>query len=279
MTRKRMLDPNLWTDPHLAKANDTEKLLFIGIFSHADDEGRLIATPEALKASIFPYDSGKTASVVKKARDSLCRKMKNIVLYQVDGVEYIWLQMWERYQKPTHFKDSILPPPLSGNIIKDVEKHTGQTSNNPSSTELSNPASNTLGQSTSSPSLGQSSQGNKRREKERKEEKGTVTQKYAGDFGYLDINDPDITEILTATLETAKSKSVLLASETIGAFCKQFIDRWDDVFLQQTLDAVRNYPPAVLAGGLVKAGKYQGGEQKSWKYIEKCIEEILDKAK
>ena len=109
MPRRRMIDPNIWKDPHFAKLTDAEKVLFIGSISNADDEGRIIATPEALKADIFPYDHKKTASVVKKLRDSLTTKLKNALLYKNNEVEYMVFLRWKRYQKPKHFKPSIYP--------------------------------------------------------------------------------------------------------------------------------------------------------------------------
>lgn len=39
MPRKRMIDPGIWTDDDLGRLGFAERLLFIGLFSLADDEG------------------------------------------------------------------------------------------------------------------------------------------------------------------------------------------------------------------------------------------------
>jgi len=111
MARKRMVDPSIWKDPDVAKLAIPERLLFIGIFSNADDEGRIIATPESLKADIFPYDRQFSAARVKKLRDNVVKVIKNVHLYENAHVEYIQLLKWNQYQKPSHPRPSKYPPP------------------------------------------------------------------------------------------------------------------------------------------------------------------------
>ena len=53
---RRMIDSKLWFNEKVAALPDAGRLLFIGIFSNADDDGRLGASPKYLKATIFPYD-------------------------------------------------------------------------------------------------------------------------------------------------------------------------------------------------------------------------------
>ena len=40
MARKRMIDPNIWDSEDFSKLSILGRLLFIGMFSNADDEGR-----------------------------------------------------------------------------------------------------------------------------------------------------------------------------------------------------------------------------------------------
>ena len=40
MARKRMIDPGIWQSEDFAKMSTLGKLVFIGLFSNADDEGR-----------------------------------------------------------------------------------------------------------------------------------------------------------------------------------------------------------------------------------------------
>lgn len=129
MPRKRFVDPGFWLDPHIAKLSIVERLLFLGCISMADDEGRLLASPRALRAQIFPYDHGMTDDEVKEMRDHIVEANPNVLLYEVRGIEYIAFARWERYQKPKYRVASILPaPPCMTNSSQEAEKIVRQTS-------------------------------------------------------------------------------------------------------------------------------------------------------
>ena len=113
MPRRRMIDPEFWTDSKMAKATRDERLLFIGLFTNADDVGRIMASPTYLKSIVFPYDDDVTPSDVKKMRDHLIHVNPNVALYKNADDEYIQLRQWERYQKPRYTKPSKYPPPTA----------------------------------------------------------------------------------------------------------------------------------------------------------------------
>lgn len=104
----------MWSDPGIAKLAHEERLLFVGIVTIADDEGRLCASPASLQGAIYPNDPGVTPGVVKKWRDGIVAKLANVVLYEHEGIEYVSLRRWERYQKPSHPTQSKLPKPPRG---------------------------------------------------------------------------------------------------------------------------------------------------------------------
>lgn len=104
----------MWADPSVSKMTRDERLLFVGLITVADDEGRLTASPAALAGGIFPHDSDVTPNVVRKWRDGIVSKLKNVVLYTHEGIEFISLQRWERYQKPSHPTPSRFPRPTRG---------------------------------------------------------------------------------------------------------------------------------------------------------------------
>ncbi|GAH88484.1 unnamed protein product, partial [marine sediment metagenome] len=72
--------------------------LFIGIFSNADDDGRLKASPKFLKATIFPYDVNKTDAQIKELRDS-CANLGLIRLYNKNNSEYLDIPGWQEHQQ------------------------------------------------------------------------------------------------------------------------------------------------------------------------------------
>jgi len=109
MARKRMIDPSIWSDESFGSLSSGAKILFIGLFSNADDEGRILANPAYLKATVFMYDT-VTLDIIKTKRTEVIEKMSSVILYEVDGKEYIQLSRWEEYQKQQ--KDRIQPSKL-----------------------------------------------------------------------------------------------------------------------------------------------------------------------
>jgi hypothetical protein len=105
------MDPEMWRDPAVAKMTRDERLMFVGLITIADDEGRLNASPAALQGALYPNDTTTTPRAVRKWRDGLVAKLANVQLYEHQGVEYISLRRWERYQKPSHPTPSKLPKP------------------------------------------------------------------------------------------------------------------------------------------------------------------------
>lgn len=91
-----------------------ERLMFVGIITIADDEGRLAASPAALQGAVYPNDHDVTPRLVRKWRDGIVEKLANVQLYVHEGVEFISLRRWERYQKPSHPSPSKLPKPSRG---------------------------------------------------------------------------------------------------------------------------------------------------------------------
>ena len=54
MARKRMIDPNIWQSEDFAQLDPFQRLVFIGMFSNADDLGRGRAKAIYLKSILFP---------------------------------------------------------------------------------------------------------------------------------------------------------------------------------------------------------------------------------
>ena len=109
MARQRFIHPNLWDDKKIAKLNPVERLFFIGCFSNADDEGRMLGDPAYLRSIIFKYDD-LTVEQVRAIRDKVLEVNKNLVLYQVDNEEYLAFLKWKDYQKPKYPTPSKIPP-------------------------------------------------------------------------------------------------------------------------------------------------------------------------
>lgn len=111
MARQRFIWPAMWTDKTFGSLTADEKVLFISLFSLADDEGRISGEPEFLKAQAFAYESYSVRKVAA-IRDGVVAKMRNVRLYEANDEQFIALMQWAEYQKPKYPKPSRIPPPF-----------------------------------------------------------------------------------------------------------------------------------------------------------------------
>lgn len=126
MPRQRFIWPSFWDDPDTAKLPADERLFFVGLFSLADDEGRLLGELAWLRSHIWQYHD-VALEFVRRVRDNVVKANSNVVLYQVDGVEYIALLKWKEYQKPKYPTPSKLPPPPE-RAVADLPQDSGNVS-------------------------------------------------------------------------------------------------------------------------------------------------------
>src|SRR3990167_1094160 len=57
MARRRVLDPDFWTDEEIATLSPYARLLFMGLWGICDDTNATLPDrPEWIKVQIFPYD-------------------------------------------------------------------------------------------------------------------------------------------------------------------------------------------------------------------------------
>jgi len=110
MARRRWIDPSFWDDLKIGRLRPIERLFFIGCFSNADDEGRLLGNPAYLRATIFKYDD-MTIEEITEIRDNAVGMNDNLVLYSVDDEDYLAFRKWRKHQKPNYPKESQLPMP------------------------------------------------------------------------------------------------------------------------------------------------------------------------
>ncbi len=106
---RRMIDSEIWFNEKVASLPDAGRLLFIGIFSTADNEGRLRASPKYLKSHIFPYDD-KSLEQIRELKDQ-CAKLGLIRVYSKNTREYLDIPGWYEHQsiRKDRFKRSDLP--------------------------------------------------------------------------------------------------------------------------------------------------------------------------
>ena len=108
MARKRMIDPNIWQSEDFGKLSLLAKIVFIGLFSNADDEGRGRANPVYLKSTLFPYEESMRSADIEKTLSEISSNM-SVVFYSYDGSDYYSLYNWDNWQKIDKPTESKLP--------------------------------------------------------------------------------------------------------------------------------------------------------------------------
>lgn len=106
MARKRIIDPEFWSDEEIGKWSFQARLFYIGLWNFADDEGRFKADSRLLKAQIFPYDARISLERLKKELES------KIIWYEVNGSQFGFIKNFLKYQRIDRPTKSILPAPL-----------------------------------------------------------------------------------------------------------------------------------------------------------------------
>lgn len=106
MARARNIKPGFFLNDLLAEIEPLGRLLFAGLWTIADREGRLEDRPKKIKAAVLPYDDCDVDHLL----DELSKR-DFIIRYEVNGEKYIQIVKWEKHQNP-HYKEvkSEIPP-------------------------------------------------------------------------------------------------------------------------------------------------------------------------
>lgn len=107
MARIRSIKPEFWQDERLGEVSIAARLLFMGLTSHADDEGRLRGNNLLIRAQVFPYNPDVD---IEKALEELVRT-RRIIRYVVDGERFIFVRNFAKHQRIDRPTKSAFPAP------------------------------------------------------------------------------------------------------------------------------------------------------------------------
>jgi hypothetical protein len=118
MARARNIKPGFFSNEVLAELSPLTRLLFIGLWTEADREGRLEDRPIRLKLRLFPLDEFD----VNEALEQLsCKGF--ISRYLADGARFIQVLAWHKHQRP-HFKES--PSAIPAQVLLSTNLGSGE---------------------------------------------------------------------------------------------------------------------------------------------------------
>ncbi len=127
MARIRMIKPEFFDDPDIADVSPLARLFFIGLWTEADREGRVVDDSRRLKARIFPYEAADVeALAVELHGKDLIRRYSD-----GQGKRFLWIRTFTKHQRP-HPKEpaSVMPEWTATNAKRHGEpwKKTAGTS-------------------------------------------------------------------------------------------------------------------------------------------------------
>jgi hypothetical protein len=95
MARLRIIKPGFFLDDELASCTPFARLLFAGLWTIADREGRLEDRPQRIRAQILPYDEVDVPGLLAELAEA-----GFIVRYEAEGRRLITIPSWSRHQRP-----------------------------------------------------------------------------------------------------------------------------------------------------------------------------------
>lgn len=107
--RIRTIKPEFWKSESVGRLSRDAKLLFIGLWNLADDEGRLRGSARLIRGELFAYEDPATVNVVEWLRELVLERM--VEVYVVDRNTYVAITGWKQHQRVNRPSKSRLPAP------------------------------------------------------------------------------------------------------------------------------------------------------------------------
>ncbi len=121
MARIRTIKPEIWTDEKFMAVSHGARLLFIGMFNFADDNGALVHSITELRVRIFPGDEKPEVQVWLTE----LIKIGLVIDYEVEGQKYLLVKGLRTHQVIDKPRKSNLPLPpsveINGNQLKSTD--------------------------------------------------------------------------------------------------------------------------------------------------------------
>jgi hypothetical protein len=123
MARIRSIKPETFTDADLGELPPLHRWLFVGMWGHADCEGKLLDKPRELRVKILPYDDG--ADVDAMLWD--LAEAGFLVRYERDEVRYLIIPSLPKHQKFHRDEKPKGYPHVSVSTVRSRCEHPGST--------------------------------------------------------------------------------------------------------------------------------------------------------
>jgi len=108
--RIRCIKPEFWDSESIGSLPRDARLLYVGLWSMADDEGRIRASARRVRKVVFGFDDDVTHAQVDEWL-GLLEEAGKLIRYESEGHALIAILGWSRHQKINRPVPSSLPPP------------------------------------------------------------------------------------------------------------------------------------------------------------------------
>jgi hypothetical protein len=109
MARIRTMKPSFWGSGTVAKLSRDARLTTLGLISFADDDGRFLASTNAINGFEDPTDDVSTTKVRSWLDEITATGL--IHEYEADGIRYGCFPSWHEHQVINRYTPSSLPEP------------------------------------------------------------------------------------------------------------------------------------------------------------------------
>ena len=108
MSRIRTVKPSFWRSQTLSRVSRDARLVFVGLWNEADDEGRLVDAPKLLAGALFPFDEDFGGPEIEACLRELAG-IGAIERYAVEGSRFITIPRFRDHQVISKPRPSALP--------------------------------------------------------------------------------------------------------------------------------------------------------------------------
>jgi hypothetical protein len=110
MPRIRTIKPDFTSSPDVGRLSREARLFFLQLLCFVDDEGRCRYIKRTILGELFPYDKDVSERKIAKWVEE-CSKVQMILVYEVDGEQFLWIRNFGKHQCVNRKTESKLPPP------------------------------------------------------------------------------------------------------------------------------------------------------------------------
>ncbi|WP_238925071.1 hypothetical protein [Achromobacter insuavis] len=121
MARARNIKPGFFTNEDLVELDFGTRILFAGLWTLADREGRLEDRPKKIKIGVFPADNVDIEVMLQEL--NRCNFIKR---YEANGEKYIQIVSWHKHQSPHHTEKASVIPSEDGSLTVKDRKDAGE---------------------------------------------------------------------------------------------------------------------------------------------------------